>query len=325
MMALRSGISSQLEAYAAYRKACGAWSELSDEPLGRFDRWCADTHPLEKSLTQEMIDEWCERLPVETSRSCARRTLFARSFAAYACARGLADVRVPPPPKDDGGGMRVPHAFTQDELERFFAACDGMEPYLNRPACVLRKLKCCAIFRLLYSSGIRTTEARLLRREDVDLDHGVLDIRRSKGRDQHYVALHPMMAEVLRAYDATAERLQPGREWFFESSRGGPHCRHWLEGCFKEIWTSANGPADVVAYDLRHNYAVENIFSWGDDSCFEADDRLHWLSRSMGHRSVTSTLYYYSIVPRLSDKMRRLTEARFNEIVPEVWDGQEEL
>lgn len=42
----------------------------------------------------------------------------------------------------------------------------------------------------------------------------------------------------------------------------------------------------------------------------------------MGHRHIQSTLYYYSIVPRLADKLRIKTEEGFNEIVPEVWDEE---
>ena len=38
------------------------------------------------------------------------------------------------------------------------------------------------ILWLLYSSGIRTTEARLLMRRSVDFGHGVLDIQKSKAR-----------------------------------------------------------------------------------------------------------------------------------------------
>jgi len=32
---------------------------------------------------------------------------------------------------------------------------------------------------------------------------------------------------------------------------------------------------------------------------------------------------YYSIVPRLADKIQAKTEAGFNEIVPEVWDEED--
>ena len=43
----------------------------------------------------------------------------------------------------------------------------------------------------------------------------------------------------------------------------------------------------------------------------------------MGHRWIESTLYYYSIVPRLAETIREKTENGFNEIVPEV-DYEEE-
>ena len=197
-------------------------------------------------------------------------------------------------------------------------------PYMNRHSSLVRKITCPAFFRLLYSSGIRTTEARLLGRGDVDLEHGVLNIRKSKGYDQHYVALHPSMVEVLRAYDAAAEKLQPGREWFFQSSKGGHYCREWVADNFRALWRGANGDAGpVVPYDLRHHYAIENISSWDCDA-FEASDKLHRLSKSMGHRWTASTLYYYSIVPALADKLREKMEERFDATVPEVWDDEEE-
>ena len=65
------------------------------------------------------------------------------------------------------------------------------------------------------------------------------------------------------------------------------------------------------------NYAVQNINSWADDG-FEFSDNLHYLSKSMGHRHISSTLGYYSIVPRLADTVKSRTESGFNEIVPEV-------
>lgn len=76
------------------------------------------------------------------------------------------------------------------------------------------------LFRLLYSSGIRTTEARYLKREDVDLEHGVLNIRKSKGYDQHYVALHKSMTELLKQYDKVAESIRSDRTYFLRPLMG---------------------------------------------------------------------------------------------------------
>ena len=179
-------------------------------------------------------------------------------------------------------------------------------------------MTCPVFFRLLYSSGIRTTEARLLRRENVDLAHGVLDIQKSKGYDQHYVALHDTMTELLKRYDKVIEGIWPNRTYFFGRDRDIPLTTPWVSRNFRNLWQKANGTGNkAVAYELRHNYAVQNINSWADDG-FEFSDKLHYLSKSMGHRHISATLGYYSIVPRLADTVKARTESGFNEIVPEV-------
>ena len=204
------GFWGQLEAFAKWRRARGLWNPDYARKLLYFARHCEAAVPGATSLPQAALDSWCLVRDTEEPASCERRTRPARAFAKWAGGRGLTDA-VPPEPPKAGPDDYVPHAFADDELRRLFAAADSIVPYRNRKDCRIRKIQCVAFFRLLYSSGIRTTEARHLRCGDVDLDGGVLSIRHSKGPDQHYVALHPSMVEVLRAYDEAAERLQPGR------------------------------------------------------------------------------------------------------------------
>lgn len=323
MKAYRSGFSQDIEKFVRYRKASGSWNEYaSGQNIMLFDHFCADNYGEDAVLSQEMVDRWCLQRVTETSSSCYTRTLAVREFIDYLRGRGMTEVLTPKAPKLTKRKY-IPHAFTEEELTRFFDACDSIVPYKGRRASVLRKLQCPVFFRLLYSSGIRTTEARGLRRGDVDLIHGVLDIRKSKGYDQHYVALHETMTDILTEYDTVINKLQPDRVYFFETMKGGCYGRDWVNDNFKKLWAEANGSAkDRIPYDLRHHYAVENISSWEDDS-FTFSEKLHYLSKSMGHRWIQSTLYYYSIVPRLADKLQEKTETGFNEIVPEVWDEED--
>lgn len=69
-------------------------------------------------------------------------------------------------------------------------------------------------FRLLYSSGMRTTEAILLERDDVNLENGVVSIKRGKGYDQHYAVLHDTMLDLMRTYDGRMDELVPNRRVF---------------------------------------------------------------------------------------------------------------
>lgn len=317
MSQYKSAISPLIERFVGYRKASGSWNApCYGLNIKLFDHYCADKYPTCGELQQDMVDSWCAKRVTETNSSQDTRTRVVRAFIEYLRNRELTDA-IPPKRLKPESLVYAPYAFDDDELQRFFNECDNIQPYLGRISSRIRKLTIPVFFRLLYSSGLRTTEARLLRTENVDLVRGVLDIRQSKGYDQHHVVLHDTMNDLMRRYDQAISALQPDRVYFFESSKGSHYSRDWVQDNFREFWNKANAPADVVAYDIRHHYAIVNINSWIDDG-FEFNDKLQYLSKSMGHRSIEATRYYYSIVPRLADTLREKTEDGFNAIVPEV-------
>lgn len=82
----------------------------------------------------------------------------------------------------------------------------------------IRRMTLSVILRFLYSTGLRTCEARLLTREDVDLQDGVVNISKSKGINQHRIALHPSLWDLLRQYDDAVTRYIPNRKAFFPMS-----------------------------------------------------------------------------------------------------------
>ena len=70
------------------------------------------------------------------------------------------------------------------------------------------------LFRTIYACGLRCSEARLLRVEDVDIDTGVLQIRDAKGGKDRQLPVSEQLRERLAGYHATLAG-QPGWEWFF--------------------------------------------------------------------------------------------------------------
>ena len=154
----------------------------------------------------------------------------------------------------------------------------------------------------------------MLRVQDVDLSHGVLNIRISKGTAQHYVALHDSMTDILKRYDAAISKYHPDRICFFPTKFGSFPSRTWVQTYFRETWDKYNN-AYATAYELRHNYAVENINSWTDEG-FGFDAKLLYLSKSMGHSVVESTKYYYSLTPGMADILQAHSFSDF--VIPEV-------
>lgn len=320
MNKFQSFLAPHIQSYINYQKASQCWNEGSYESnLSIFDHYCHRHYPNANTLSQEMVDTWCKQRETESNNSCRTRIYVVVSFIRYLRERDKTDIREPEIPRKEVSTY-IPHAFTQKELENFFYACDNIPNKKNTQEYQLRKITIPVFFRLLYSSGIRTNEARLLRVEDVSLHDGILNIRYSKGHNQHYIVLHDSMLQIMREYDTAIKHQYPNRTYFFPTKGDSFHTNYWVQRNFRQMWDMYN-KAYATAYELRHHYATENINQWINEG-FGFDEKLLYLSRSMGHSVLESTKYYYSLVPKLVDILKIQTEESFNDIVPEVADEE---
>lgn len=308
-----SFLAPNIDAFISFKKAADRWNDTYDIQLSLFDKYCRRQYPDAKVLTQDMVDNWCAKRDTETNNSCRSRIGSVFSFIQYLRKRGLTNVTEPVLPRNEAFTY-IPHAFTESELRNFFKACDEIPANSTARSRVLRRLTVPVFFRLLYSSGIRTIEGRLLRTVDVDLIQGVLNIRYSKGHNQHFVVLHDTVLELMKKYNEVIKKLFPDRTFFFPALHGSFHPEQWVNNNFRQMWYKYND-SRAIAYELRHNYATENINNWIGEG-FGFDAKFLYLSKSMGHYSTESTKYYYSLVPGLAD----IIECKSSDdiIIPEV-------
>ena len=307
-----------LDMYLKFRKVSGL-KKSTTFSLVQFYRDCNKRYTESKYLTQEMIDWWCGKRNTEKPISHRSRIYPIISFLQYAEQRKWIDLKVPKVPHARPN-THIPHAFSEKELKNFFKACDEIKD--GAPIQVkLRKIEVPVFFRLLYSSGLRTTEARLLRKKDVNLQNGVVNVRYTKGYNEHRVVLHDTMRALLVRYDNAMSKLMPDRKIFFPSREDKCHWNIWVYQQFNELWYKYND-AKTVAYSLRHHYAIENINKWTNRG-FEVHDKLVALSKSMGHSTLTSTMYYYSLVPKLAGIIENLSGESYNEIIPDLPNDEE--
>lgn len=306
-----------MDSFVRFMEASLHWNSNYEYNLHRFDAYICQEFPDGKELRQEMIDSWCRKKEGENGSTCNSRINVVIAFVKYLNERQISGVAVPQRPKPEKLKY-IPHPFTDQELHSFFWHCDHLSKVSrdNRQT-KSRRLTIPVIFRLLYSSGIRTVEARMLKREDVDLKNGVLNIKKSKGNAQHYVALHDSITEIMRKYDASVDMLYPTRVYFFPSGEDTFYTKKWLASTFQDIWKLVGSNNKARPYDFRHHYTVCNINRWLDED-FDFNEKLMYLSKSMGHSSVESTAYYYSLVPRLAGIIKERSGKSFDEIVPEV-------
>lgn len=310
-----------MEQFEKYRQASQKLNNNSRAKMRAFDHYCQEHFPEVDHLTQEMADNYFIKKPSETINSCRERCSIVSEFIKYLQNRNMTEINVPERPKKQRRTY-VPHAFTHAELTGFFIACDHLSYKPGRMDLKIRCITAPVIFRLIYSTGMRNVEALSLKRDNVNLTSGAISIVDTKGYNEHYVVMHDSILELMQAYDQKMEQFLPNREYFFSSKNKHRFNSSWLTDNFRIIWDSVNSSL-ATAYDLRHNYAIVNINKWTDEG-FGFYDKIAYLSKSMGHVTLESTKYYYSIVPNLSSIIEKQSHDSFDWIVPEV-DADEKI
>jgi len=238
------------------------------------------------SVTTELAIGWA-RLPEGVHpNQWAKRLRIARGFASYLHTIDPA-TEIPPPDVFPVCRQRAtPYLFSQQDICRIL----GEARRLRHP---LRAASYEALFGLLAVSGMRIGEAVALERDDVDLEAGLITIRKAKLDRARLVPLHATATEVLRRYASERDRLcpRPRSRAFFLSSAGTPVLAVSLRATFREITTRIGVRTEAVhprIHDLRHRFAVQTLIDW-QRSGVNIDEHIATLSTYLGHVSPADT------------------------------------
>jgi len=251
-------------------------------------------------ITTELALQWALQ-PADTLPShWATRLRMVRLFATHWSATDPR-TEVPPP------GLlpyryhrKPPHIYTDDEILRLIRAAQSLWTWKG-----LRPWTYAALIGLLAVTGMRAGEVISLDRDDVDLDRGVLTIRRTKFGKSRLIPVHPSTQRALRHYTDRRDRIYPRPQTpsFFLSEQGRRVTWCILRWTFVKLshQCGLRAPADRRGprlHDFRHTFAVRTILGWYRAD-INVEQRLPELSTYLGHVHVTDTYWYLSAVPEL--------------------------
>jgi integrase len=177
------------------------------------------------------------------------------------------------------------------------------------------------LFRTIYACGLRLSEARLLRPEDVDIEAGVLQVRDAKGGKDRQVPV----SEPLRVRLADYQTRLVGRsawDWFFPGRTGLPLTIGNIDKNFRRfLWQArishggrGHGPR---VHDLRHTFAVNNLRFWFAQSQ-DVGALLPVLQTYLGHSSLRDTAYYLRLTAESYPDITARVEQATGDVVPPV-------
>jgi len=171
-----------------------------------------------------------------------------------------------PPVKDS---ETLPVVLSQQEIKRLLATT--------------KNIKHRVLLGLLYGSGLRMNEARMLKITDIDSDRMQIHIRQGKGRKDRYVVLSKLLLKGLRQYYS---QYKP-RVWLFNGKNSGePMGTRTIQTTIDEAMERAGIRKNATCHTLRHSFAT-HLLEQGAD--------LFSIKEQLGHSRIETTLVYLHI------------------------------
>lgn len=146
------------------------------------------------------------------------------------------------------------------------------------------------ILMVLYGTGIRRTEASLLKVSDIDSQRMVIHIRQGKGSQDRDVPLGPKLLEALHGY----WRWKKPKDYLFPSTAGHRGPEHPISD--KTVWNICKEAAvragiqkKIGPHTLRHSFATHHM---------EAGTDLRTIQLLLGHAHLEHTSVYLHLSHR---------------------------
>lgn len=285
--------------------------------LRRFDVFCQERFPNEAVLNHAIMMAWAEKRPGEHPATLQNRLTPVRELAKYMARQG-APVYIMPKGLLQRVPRYMPHIYSNDELKRIFEQTDKCHYCSEVP---FRHLVMPVFFRLLYCTGMRLTEARLLKVGDIDLSEGIITITNAKLNKHRQLPVSPEMLARLLSYHQKIHVLSKPEEWFFPGYGNKPMTLGNVEKNLRKfLWQArishggrSKGPR---VHDFRHSSAVHCLRRWVLDGK-DLRAYLPVLQAYLGHVSLADTAYYLHLTADLFPDITEKVEASFGFIIPE--------
>ena len=194
--------------------------------------------------------------------------------------------------------------LTQKEIKALYEAT--FEPRHHNSLAIGQRDR--AIIAVFYGCGLRKDEGSRLNLADIDLNKGLLFVKKAKGNKQRYVPVAQKHLEDIRSY------IEEGRYWFLQDNRSAWHVKTGKkkQGTDEEaFFLNQNGKRMQSFYsrlnELRNTAGIENHFSTHTlrhsiaTHLLQSGMPIEEIARFLGHKSLESTQIYTHIVNQLNN------------------------
>jgi len=181
---------------------------------------------------------------------------------------------------------QLPDFLTQDEIKKLFSVFSESNPL---------EIRDLTMFELMYSAGLRISEACSLKTRDIDMDSLLINVIGKGGRER-LVPFGEIARELLEKYLKSERNEILGdrtSEYLFVSRKGGFLNRKSAWRLLKRYIDRADIKKHITPHTLRHSFATHLLQNNAD---------LRAVQELLGHIDISTTQIYTHLV---SDELKK--------------------
>ena len=310
---LKSDLAGIIGQYIKEKKQTGFKFEKQERYLRHFDSFYYYNGYNGINLTKPMLNEFIYNKQ-ERPVSHYNKEVVMKNFAVYLKNHGYTvyepQIRTVLPRSNF-----IPHIYTKEELKRFFLAVDNYPMSENSYRNTVDPL----LFRFLYGTGARLSEALNLITSDVNLDDGIVTIRQGKNNKDRLIPIAQSLTDRMIVYMESFHRFSKHNGFVFPGAKMGRMDQSTAYNHFRDYLLMADIPHTVAGpriHDFRHGLAVNCLKKWSLAG-IDMTNMLPYLSAYMGHCDFRATQYYLRLTADLYPDIISKSEAEFGYVIPE--------
>lgn len=316
----KSDLAGIIQKYIKEKKQIGLKFEQQERYLRHFDSFYYFNGYTSIKLTKPMLDIFIYNAE-ERPASHYNKEVVMKNFAGYLNNHGYS-AYIPEILTVLPRSSFIPHIYTKDELRRFFLAVDNYPKAPNS----YRNAVDPVLFRFLYGTGARISEALNLTIKDVNLKEGIVTIRKAKNNKDRLVPMAESLTGKMHRYIESFHRFNGDDTFVFPGAKMGHMDQSTTYNHFRDYLLMADIPHTATGpriHDFRHGLAVACLKKWALLG-IDLTNMFPYLSAYMGHSDFRATQYYLRLTADLYPDIVSKSEAEFGYVIPEGGFSYEE-
>jgi len=289
----------EFDKYIKYKKSMGYnYAKNVVNVYIRLDKFFNENNLNKKEITEELYNKWLLRRENESNNTHAIRYTAIRQFCAFLIQCNYRNIYYSDEYNIKYKKEFIPYIYTDDEIVKIFNLSTNVDETFE------------VIIKLLYSTGLRISEALNIEIDNVNLKNNQIFIINSKNNVSRIIVTSDSMNDQLKKY--INSKIYFNTKYLF-SFKGRKYSYNRFRVNYCKILDTLNIKARI--HDLRHTFAVNSLNQMVEKG-YDIYTSLPLLSQYMGHKRIESTEYYLRFIDKYYEDIINSVNNYYGNIYP---------